>query len=614
MYRDDPKYRLEASPGRPRRWHRASELSGLAQSLMDRVSQGSHQKAFALFSRVGFDTRKGLLSRMQITPIYDPVSHTIKVARHHLQPAFWRRYGELPSLMIEHELSHAWDISRAKAEDGADGSYWFKHVWPKIAQATQGQSPPYLHPSVLPRASYMAEEVLEMPAILTEMARHDPDTFQALTGVFKEDYGIDLHQTLSDFWGTDVAAQGDPERVKRIGKWLRSVKAPKRRWRSSLATRVAYAEMHDNPHLHLLPSKKNPEVRRWQQDSAIAHSFKSGMHTYDWLDEHQHPRFLKLAETMRMYDAPAWLERVRKNQRMGLHPEDYRGFLADSDAYPDKSKFFGRTYLAWKPSHMNSLDVRGPDELALRMLGVAFPAILLASDPSKSDISINTHGDERDWYEQLGVSMSFRDAEGNDLLEISNIYQLGERDQEEDRREVHSARLELLSIHRRLQKLGLGPAIYAANHAHNEWIGSGSITLEANLSVGGYFWPLMGFEFADSGNSDFYKNRLKRNVEYLHDPRYLDIRGQQGLTNDEIAHIHRDIDDNVEYAWDIARYKIPQEFGPSDGDQDWRNAGRNTMLAQHYEAYRNLSEDIGYDAMSQTVDEKVAQIKKGVGG
>lgn len=86
-------------------------------------------------------------------------------------------------------------------------------------------------------------------------------------------------------------------------------------------------------------------------------------------------------------------------------------------------------------------------------------------------------------------------------------------------------------------------------------LGVDYIELEADMSVGGYFWARAGYDFQDAGMLDLMIENLGMEWEY----RYNEI-------------IPRKIIDNIENSWDIAMTKGP------DGEK----IGKRVMLGSHW--------------------------------
>lgn len=185
---------------RVKRWQNSSKLANDKAAKTKALFDNSvHKAARANLARA--DVR--LVSRMVAGPVYNFDHHRIYLQPEHLEdPAFAKSRGyEDPDVVMTHEMAHAWDASMARAK-GLRGSYWLQTQHPRMMRALRGQLPLYMQQH--PRLRHAFEHRVEFPAVVTELARHDPESYWQLVGVMQA-HGHDLHDTMKDFWGADLA-------------------------------------------------------------------------------------------------------------------------------------------------------------------------------------------------------------------------------------------------------------------------------------------------------------------------------------------------------------------------------------------------------------------------
>lgn len=166
-----------------------------------------------------------------VGPHYDSSTHTISVAPTDLDKHFDDAgkkiheigQGDFGNVLI-HEAAHAWDFSRAEAKGHKDKSYWLSEVHPELHKATGGSIPKWMltDKGVLGRFAYAGAVPLEMPTVLTEMANANPAKYHAAVELFKEQYGVNLDDHMTEFWGTKITPprpkDGSVEKIKEAAK------------------------------------------------------------------------------------------------------------------------------------------------------------------------------------------------------------------------------------------------------------------------------------------------------------------------------------------------------------------------------------------------------------
>jgi len=214
-----------------------------AEEFFTAIEGTKHREALKSFANTQIRVVKNPITKYFMrTPVYKFDSDEILFADHHLNPKWYKKYGaESRDQVISHELTHAWDFSRSRAEDGENKSHWASKVAPKIKQAVP-EVPDWSHLPDLKRFAY-AIDVLEMPAVLTEYAMYKPDAFEAIRRWFStQNENLDIGKELDEFWGFEVSPKEvNEEKVNEYLTQMSNVKATrKRKWRISYPD-VAYS-------------------------------------------------------------------------------------------------------------------------------------------------------------------------------------------------------------------------------------------------------------------------------------------------------------------------------------------------------------------------------------
>lgn len=192
------------------------------------------------------------------TPLYYPDTNEISIGKSQLNPDYLKRFGidSTPDMVMAHELTHAWDFARGRADGHFGKSYWLSKHTPQLVRATRGRAPKWIDRlSEFRRLRYATVEASEMPAILTEYALAHPERYVAVTQWFKERAGYDLAGAMKDLWGFDLTegVYVNEQVVKhyveamdeanRRGFWDALRGGP--RWRSKVARVASYTGAKD---------------------------------------------------------------------------------------------------------------------------------------------------------------------------------------------------------------------------------------------------------------------------------------------------------------------------------------------------------------------------------
>lgn len=115
---------------------------------------------------------------------------------------------------------------------------------------------------------------------------------------------------------------------------------------------------------------------------------------------------------------------------------------------------------------------------------------------------------------------------------------------------------------------GFGSAFYQNSEAQYEKMGVKKISLFANLSVGGYAWARMGYDFDEESKLE---NALAR----------LNSRIQSNYTFKQIDEYEKNDKPKLKHSWDIAAYKGP----------DGRAIGKEVLLGSDWSAFKDITPD-----------------------
>ena len=149
----------------------------------------------------------------------------------------------------------------------------------------------------------------------------------------------------------------------------------------------------------------------------------------------------------------------------------------------------------------------------------------------------------------------------------------------------YSVHHDLFELSTSVQGTGFGSEFY--QHVEEEYLNMGieSIDLQANLSVGGYAWARMGFDFQD----DYVREGIVENFR----SEYVERYGPRGEDYDD----EDDYDFDLEYAaddsgitYDSAAWDIASFVGP-----DGHKLGKEIMLGSNWNAVKQLGYGDGYE-------------------
>lgn len=169
---------------------------------------------------------------------------------------------------------------------------------------------------------------------------------------------------------------------------------------------------------------------------------------------------------------------------------------------------------------------------------------------------------------------------------------------DDDLPDFTSVHNDYLRLHSDLQGYGLANPMYAAQTDFAKSLGAHSISMRANLDVGGYAWPLLGYDFADDYDREYARDRVKNRLDWL--------SSRHNLLTDEEVQDYWDMVDDLEHAWDFARFEVSPDVGRDHPDMpEWRRVGKSVMLGSSYDAERYLSDRAACAVMDRTVRERL---------
>ncbi|MES4793132.1 MAG: hypothetical protein C4321_09275 [Chloroflexota bacterium] len=388
----------------------------------------------------------------------------------------------------------------------------------------------------------------------------------------------------------------------------------------------------------LRPSRLNPQVKRWQKageeqplQSPRMTGERASLRAREELpqspratrgrasvalpDALKHPtEWVSLAASQRFKDRFGLslgsnylrgLEQAANSPFLGWHERDYKfgNWYGEPGLPVDKSALVGEITSSDPPEYdegfWRALGVRHPDQYLARMLGVSLPVIAEMVDPENSNIEIYP-GPE------LYIATDLRNSDGDLVLSHRRTFN-GDwgiwdyvRGRRRDRPRLGTLYNDYLSLGYRLQGLGLANPMYAAQTAYARDLGIDEIQLTANAEVGGYNWPLLGYDFLTEAD----REEVLRNFDA-----HLKNAVALGLLSERSAKRYWNSLDKLAPAWDYARAEISPRVGrESERHPTWRRIGKHAMLGASYEAVRDLKDQTAYEVATDTIKRRLKKV------
>ncbi|MES4793131.1 MAG: hypothetical protein C4321_09270, partial [Chloroflexota bacterium] len=313
---------------------------------------------------------------------------------------------------------------------------------------------------------------------------------------------------------------------------------------------------------------------------------------YDWIEGVKGDRFQN-------HLGPTLGDRYLRNlvaaangRFLGLHEDDYTrmDWGSPTDVSRD-SALFGRVEGREAEDILRGLGVANPDQLAARLLGTALPVVAEKAHPRASSIAISRGMDDAP-----KVEMYMSDPSGNLVLSLSRNYYLypeGIDPVSGEMSHVHNA---IFRLQEPLQGQGLGTAMYASQNRMARDLGAKTIQMTANLEVGSYAWPLLGFDFRFPQQARRFRNRLELVLAGLVASGQLDRDEANKLIAEKVPELQR--------AWEFASFSIPEDMGRGLSDE-WRRVGKLVLLNANYPAERDLGDPEAKAVMTKTIKRRL---------
>lgn len=339
-----------------------------------------------------------------------------------------------------------------------------------------------------------------------------------------------------------------------------------------------------NPDLRLLPSKKNPQVRRWQDVAPEHfHSKAAAQDRYSWLHLAHDPEFQTKFEHLGDETLDR-LAQASQGEFLGMHPRDYPPIATPKGrVQPYDSVLFYPRRIAVDSDHLELLRVKNPDQALANLTGTAFPLLAKLSDPDKNHFRTSYEDDT------LITEFGLYRPDGEKLLHLERYFEepyMGDRFDE-----MHNA---YLTLHDDMQGAGLASAMYASQERYAPKLGVSRVTMLANITVGGYAWPLMGYDFEGNGDRDYCRQRL---FDKLSDYSYE-------LNYEQYHRAEAEIDD-LDHSWEMALYNL-DHFGVRG---EASKLGKIALLGANYHVVRDFYDPESDAVRDATIARRVKEIR-----